>query len=91
MNDEKLALADRLAAFAASRGHTLLELALSWLVARPGVTSVIPGATTAEQVRANVDAVRWRLSKTDLGEVDGVTSQSWEAPRPVTSTALPGQ
>ena len=47
----------RLTAFAESRGHTLLELAMSWLAARPQVASIITGATKPEQIEANVKAV----------------------------------
>jgi aryl-alcohol dehydrogenase-like predicted oxidoreductase len=62
---------ERLEVFAADRGHTLLELALSWLAARPAVSSVIAGATTPEQVRANTAAVAaWDLSPEDLAEID---------------------
>jgi aryl-alcohol dehydrogenase-like predicted oxidoreductase len=74
LSDSKLEVAGRLAAFASSRGRTLLELALSWLLARPGVASVIPGATTPEQVRGNVAAAGWRLTDEDLRAVDGVTA-----------------
>ena len=47
-------MVERLEGFAAERGHTLLELALSWLLRRPAVASVIAGATTPEQVEQNV-------------------------------------
>src|SRR5580692_2583986 len=50
--DENLAKVEKLAAFAEERGHTLLELAFSWLAAQPTVASVIAGATTPEQVKA---------------------------------------
>lgn len=60
--------------FAETRGHTLLELALSWLAGRPAVSSVIAGATTAEQVRANVAATgAWELDADELAEVDRLT------------------
>lgn len=59
--------------FAESRGHTLLELALSWLAARPQVASIITGATRPEQIEANVKAAGWKLSAEDLAEVDRVT------------------
>jgi aryl-alcohol dehydrogenase-like predicted oxidoreductase len=49
-------------AFAAERGHTLTELAVAWLLAQPVVASVIAGATTPEQVRANAAAASWVLS-----------------------------
>jgi aryl-alcohol dehydrogenase-like predicted oxidoreductase len=52
--------------FAEERGHTLLELAVGALASTPGVASVIAGATTAEQVRANAAAGSWQLSEDDL-------------------------
>jgi aryl-alcohol dehydrogenase-like predicted oxidoreductase len=63
---------DRIApfeAFATSRGRTLLELAIAGLGAQPGVTSVIAGATRAEQVRANAAAGDWELREDDLAEL----------------------
>jgi aryl-alcohol dehydrogenase-like predicted oxidoreductase len=61
---------DRLERFASDRGHTLLELAFAWLLAKRPVASVIAGATSAEQVRANVDASTWRLSDEELAALD---------------------
>jgi aryl-alcohol dehydrogenase-like predicted oxidoreductase len=69
-SEQNVAIAEALARFAQSRGHSLLELAFSWLLARPAVASVIAGATSPEQVRANVAAARWHLSADELGEVD---------------------
>src|SRR3982751_3034812 len=43
---------DKLTAFGEERGHTLLEVAIAGLAARPAVTSVIAGATNADQVHA---------------------------------------
>jgi aryl-alcohol dehydrogenase-like predicted oxidoreductase len=57
---------DVLTRFAGERGHTLLELALAWLLAKRPVVSVIAGATTADQVRANVEASTWRLGGAEL-------------------------
>ncbi len=68
--EQHIATAERLKAFAEKRGHTLLELAMSWLAAQPAVTSVIAGATSPEQVRANAAAVNWRLSREERAEVD---------------------
>ena len=53
---------ERLHAFAESRGHTLLELAMSWLARRPMVASIIAGATRPEQLDANVKATDWALT-----------------------------
>jgi aryl-alcohol dehydrogenase-like predicted oxidoreductase len=61
---------DRLERFASDRGHTLLELAFAWLLAKRPVASVIAGATSAEQVRANVDASTWRLTDEELAALD---------------------
>ena len=63
---------ERFAEFAAARGHTLLELAISWLAAQPAVASVIPGATSPEQVRANAAAAGWRLTPDELAAVNAL-------------------
>ncbi len=68
--DRNLRAVEGLARFAEARGHTLLELAISWLLRRPAVASVIGGAMSSEQVRANVAAARWQLTEADLAEVD---------------------
>jgi aryl-alcohol dehydrogenase-like predicted oxidoreductase len=60
---------DALERFAADRGRTLLELAFSWLLAHDAVASVIAGATSPEQIAANVAAASWRL---DPGTLDAV-------------------
>ena len=65
---------ERLGAFCASREHTLLDLAFSWLLHRPMVASVIAGATTPEQVAANVAAAGWALSREDMDEIDRITA-----------------
>jgi len=61
---------EALTAFGAERGHSLLEVAIAGLAARPAVTSVIAGATTAEQVHANAAAANWQLSADDLAALD---------------------
>ena len=64
----------KLMAFAQARGHTMLELAFSWLAARPQVSSVIAGATRVEQVEQNVKAIAWKLSAEDMAEIDQITT-----------------
>jgi len=61
---------EALDAFATEHGHTLLELAIAWLLARPTVASVIAGATKPEQARANAAAAAWALTDADLREID---------------------
>jgi aryl-alcohol dehydrogenase-like predicted oxidoreductase len=60
--------------FVASRGRSLVELAVSWLLRDDVVASVIAGATTPEQVEQNVDAASWALSAEDLAEIDRITT-----------------
>jgi aryl-alcohol dehydrogenase-like predicted oxidoreductase len=70
LTDATFVLLERLEAFARERGHTLLELAIAGLAARPAVGSVIAGATSPEQVRANAAAGDWELSADDLAALD---------------------
>jgi aryl-alcohol dehydrogenase-like predicted oxidoreductase len=72
LSEENLSKVETLIAFAESRGHTILELACSWLLMRPTVASVIAGATRPEQVRANVAAAGWRLTADELSEIDRI-------------------
>jgi aryl-alcohol dehydrogenase-like predicted oxidoreductase len=67
---ENLERVEALIAFAESHGHSLLDLAFSWLAARPEVCSVIAGAKTAEQVQANSIAASWKLTPEELAEVE---------------------
>jgi aryl-alcohol dehydrogenase-like predicted oxidoreductase len=59
-------------AYAAKRGRSMLDVAIGGLAARRGVTSVIAGATTPEQVRANAAAGTWRPSPDDRAALDEV-------------------
>ncbi len=62
-----------LAAFAARRGRSMLELAFGWLLRDGVVASVIAGATTPEQVEQNIGAAGWKLSGEELAEIDRIT------------------
>ena len=70
--EENLAKVEKLTAFAKERGHTVLELAFSWLAAQPTIASVIAGATSPEQVKANASAAGWKLTAADLAEISRV-------------------
>ena len=74
LTDANWATAERLQDFAEARGHTILELAFSWLLAQAPVSSVIAGATRPDQVQANVAAGGWALTAGELAEVDGITA-----------------
>ena len=66
---------EKLDEFARARGHSILELAMSWLAANPCVSSVIAGATKPEQVAANAKAADWKLTPEELTEIDKITKQ----------------
>lgn len=76
LTDEKLEVVEKLIAFSEARGHTILDLAFSWLLRQPAVSSVIAGATKPEQIAANVGAAGWSLTDADLAEVDGILAGS---------------
>jgi aryl-alcohol dehydrogenase-like predicted oxidoreductase len=72
LSDRNFDVVDAATAWAAERGHSVLELALAWLAAKPAVSSVIAGATKPEQVRANAAAASWVLTPDDVAEVDAL-------------------
>jgi aryl-alcohol dehydrogenase-like predicted oxidoreductase len=71
--EENFQKVERLGEFCTKRGHTLLELAFSWLAANPMNASIIAGATKPEQLEQNVKAVDWALTPEDLAEIDLLT------------------
>ena len=60
---------DRLTAFSQERGHSLVELAIAWLVGEPLICSVIAGISKVEHLRANAKAADWRLTAEDMADV----------------------
>ena len=75
MTDANFDIVEKLEAFVTARGHTMTELAFSWLAARPMVASVIAGATKPEQIEANVKATGWKLTPEDMAEIDRLTAK----------------
>jgi aryl-alcohol dehydrogenase-like predicted oxidoreductase len=72
LTDPNLNVVEQLIEFSESRGHTILELAFSWLLTRPAVASVIAGATSSEQARSNAAAAGWELTGAELAEFDSI-------------------
>ncbi|GAA0287720.1 aldo/keto reductase [Streptomyces polychromogenes] len=72
LTEERLDTVEALAAIAEKHGRTVLELAIGWLSAQPGCASVIAGATSPEQVRANAAAGARPLEAELLAEIDAV-------------------
>lgn len=69
ITEEKLDKVEALADWAEQRGRSLLEVAVGGLAAMPGCTSVIAGAMSAEQVKANAAAGEWEPTAADLAEI----------------------
>ena len=76
MSDANFDIVEKLEAFVTARGHTMLELAFSWLAARPTVASIIAGATKPAQIEANVKAADWALTPEDMAEIDTITAKA---------------
>ena len=81
MTDENFDKVEKLSAFAEERGHTMGELALTWLLAKPAVCSVIAGASGPGQVVQNVAAADWTLTPDDLKAIDEIVPPP-EVPSP---------
>jgi aryl-alcohol dehydrogenase-like predicted oxidoreductase len=76
LSDANYRIVERLDAFCAARGRTLLQLAFGWLLAKPAVASVIAGASTAAQLAQNANAVGWELTANEIAEVDRITDRN---------------
>jgi len=72
-HEANLQIVERLGEFSEDKGHTLLELAFSWLLSHKTVASVIAGATKPEQVKSNAAAGDWNLTQADLIRIDEIT------------------
>ncbi len=75
LSDERFTTIERLTAVAAAHGHSLLDLAVSWLAMQPIVGSVITGVTKCEQVLVNAGAADWEISSDTLDEIDGIVAE----------------
>jgi aryl-alcohol dehydrogenase-like predicted oxidoreductase len=74
LTDETFDILEKLEAFAAEHGITLLDVAIGGLAAQPAVASVIAGATSPGQVAANVAAGAWQPTLSDLAALDEITA-----------------
>ena len=74
MSDKNFDKVETLEAWAAERGHTLLELAFAWLLGHAVVSSVIAGATSPEQVKTNAATAAWTLTLEEVDEVGALIS-----------------
>lgn len=72
LTEQNYARIERLTAFAMGHGRTLIELAFAWLLSNELIPSVIAGATSPVQVETNAKMGGWRLSGTELAEIDQI-------------------
>jgi aryl-alcohol dehydrogenase-like predicted oxidoreductase len=72
ITDEKLDKVEALISWGAEHGVSVLEIAIGGLAAQPGCASVIAGATSAEQVKANAAAGEWEPTAAELAEIDAI-------------------
>jgi aryl-alcohol dehydrogenase-like predicted oxidoreductase len=63
---------ERLATVVEGRGHKLLHVALAWVLAQPGVTSAIVGASRPEQLRESLEGIDLQMDDDELQACDDV-------------------
>ena len=63
---------EKLEAIAGKYGHTLIELALSWVLANPAITSAIVGASNTEQLQQSISAAEASLEPEEIADCDPV-------------------
>lgn len=80
MTERNFDVVEKLAAYGESRGLSVLQIAMSWLVAQPHVSSVIAGATKPTQVAQNVKAAQAKLTDEDMAAIDKITDPSGGLP-----------
>jgi len=71
---------DALEAVAAETGKTVPQIALNWLLQRPTVSSIIIGARNEEQLRQNLGAIGWNLSREQVAKLDEASAKTMPYP-----------
>ena len=75
LSDDNFDLVEKLTSFAEERGHSILDLAMSWLASMPSIPSVIAGATSKAQVQQNAEAASWQLTMEEMREVNEISAR----------------
>jgi aryl-alcohol dehydrogenase-like predicted oxidoreductase len=78
LSDDRLSTVEELTELAASCGHSLLDLAISWLVCQPTVGAVLTGVTSPTQVEANAAAAAWNIDAATLDAIDAIVDAETE-------------
>lgn len=79
-NEYLYRVVDALDAVAAETGKSVPQIALNWLTQRPSVTSVIIGARNEEQLRQNLAAVGWSLTREQIARLDAASATPLPSP-----------
>ena len=66
---------EALDAVAAEAGKSVPQVALNWLLQRPSVSTVVIGARNEEQLKANLGAVGWSLTKEQIAKLDAASDR----------------
>jgi aryl-alcohol dehydrogenase-like predicted oxidoreductase len=82
---------DALKGWAHDHGHTLGDLALAWIGARPEVSSVLTGVSSPQQVQDNVRASDWKLTSEEMAEINKIASWEGDFERIEGSIRQPGE
>lgn len=72
MTERNVAIVRKLEEYARERGHTVLELSMSWLASQPTVAGIIAGATKVEQLEANANAVSWKMTAEEMADISKI-------------------
>ena len=72
MTDRNYDKVEAMEAWAQERGLTMGDLAHAWLLGHPEVSSVISGATSIDQIKANASSAGWKLSADEMAEVNKI-------------------
>lgn len=67
---------DALDDISSETGKTVPQVALNWLLQRPGVSSVVVGARNEEQLLQNLGAIGWKLSTEQLAKLDAASQRT---------------
>ena len=76
LTEKNFTIIDQLDDIAQSRGKTVLQVALGWIMQQPTITSPIIGVNTVEQWQEMEGAIGWRLSAEELSRLN--ESSKWE-------------
>ena len=68
-------IVDVLDEIAKETGHSIPQIALNWVLNRPTVSSVVIGARTEEQLRANLSVAEWKLDAAHVAKLDAVSER----------------